>query len=181
MGILDNGKHQYKYTNEREDRELKNLNNAVNDTAELIIPDFEGFNYFLQSFTLPSIDIPKVETPYMGNILNSMGDAVIYGDLIADFLVDEDLSNYINLFKWIKLQAHENNFVKKTVDITVLWKTRNLNVSRRITFVGAHITNLGSLTVVTNNTDQDVLICTATFAYQYYTIEGVSEKYPEAV
>lgn len=165
----------YRYTLDEKARELDNLNPAVNDTAELIIPDFEGFNYFITNFTIPSIVIPKVETPFMGNNLSQIGDAIIYGEFSLDFMVDEDLSNYTALVEWVKLQAHNNDVQDRWVDMTIHWKTRNLHHKRDIVLHKAFVTDIGSFTIVTNNTDQDPLICSLTLAYQYLTIGDIKE------
>lgn len=163
------------YTLDRDERQLDNLNPAANNTHQLIIPDFEGLNFFLQSFQLPSVMAPKVNAPYMGVRTSLPADSVTYGDFTCEILVDEDLSNYTALHEWLVLEAYKNKPLERMVDVTLIWKNRNHIPVRNIIFTKAYLTDLGSLSFQHNNQQAEVMTCSLTFAYQYMSIEKVSQ------
>lgn len=155
-------------------RKLNNLNKAVQDTAQMVIPDFDAFNYQIQTFTIPSVNIPGVETPYLGNQTSVIGDSVVYGELTVDFYVDEDLQNYIALLEYAQLIAHQDDVPNRYFDLQIFWKNRNNSVTKIITLHGAYLVDIGSITIAANNTAQDALICTTSFKGQYLTIRSAN-------
>jgi len=153
------------------------FNPATNDLPELLIPSLENFNYFIQTFTMPSITIPAVDTPYMGEYTSLPGDYITYGDVSCDFLVDEDLQNWQALVGWCKDQAYRNDNPDRMVDITILLKNRNWKTQKRLVLAKAYVTDVSSFSYVTNGNDEDIVICSATFRYQYCQLfeEGKQE------
>lgn len=169
----------YKYNSTPEKRDLTNFNQAVQDTSQLVIPGLEAVNYFIQSFTMPSVNIPGVDTPFKGEYTSLPGDHVIYGEVTVDILVDEDLRNWEVLVEWMKDQCFLDDVYNRMVDIDILWKNRNGKHIKTITLNKAYITDLSGFSIVSNNQDQDTIISTATFKYQYFRIK--TENNPKAV
>ena len=65
---------------------------------------FPGVDFFCQSANLPDISVGFAEAPtrFRGIPLPASG-GVRFGDLSLRFMVDEDLKNYISVWKWICL------------------------------------------------------------------------------
>lgn len=58
-------------------------------------------NFFVQSVVLPGIQLGQTEFPTPFKSMPVYGDHIVYGDLTVTFKVNEDLSNYIQIFNWI--------------------------------------------------------------------------------
>ena len=59
-------------------------------------------NFFVQSVTLPGITIGSAEQPTPIRSVPIPGDRVTYSELDVSFKIDEDMINYISVFKWIR-------------------------------------------------------------------------------
>ena len=64
---------------------------------------FSGVDFFCQSANIPDISAPSIEVPtrFRGIPIAAAG-GVTYGDLSLQFIVDEDMKNYLNVHKWIR-------------------------------------------------------------------------------
>jgi hypothetical protein len=67
-------------------------------------------NFFVQSVSLPGIQLGQTEMPNPFKSIPVYGDHITYGDLDVTFKVNEDLSNYIELFDWITGIGFPDNY-----------------------------------------------------------------------
>lgn len=151
-------------------------------------------SFWVQSVNLPSIDLTSTEqaTPFT-NVFQP-GDKPIFGDLSISFLVDEYLENYTALYEWIYLVGFPENY-KQVIKWKARWwdrdkfdsnyglasdgyltiKTSNAKPIRTIFFKDLVITNLGELSLSSDQTETQYVTCTASFKYTYWTIERSTE------
>lgn len=145
--------------------------------------------FFLQECSIPGITLnttdpsnPFVKAPYAG-------DHIDFEPLDIKFKVDEDMKNYMEIYKWMmglgfpryysqyKKLEEQKQYTGEGVfsDITLTTMTSNRKSKYDITFVDCVPTYLS--TVQFNTTDQDTNYVTATarFKYTYYTIMGIGE------
>lgn len=162
---------------------------------KFIIKKTPNVNYFVQTCSLPSITLNRVDvgTPFVK--IPFAGDHLDFGELSINFKVDEDLKNYMEIYNWLIGIGFPDNFDQyKAIDyqrknttntgtvdrmtgagvysdatLTILSSHRNPIHS--ITFQDAFPTSLGELEFSATNSDVDYLTCTATFAYRKYAIE----------
>ena len=64
--------------------------------------------YFCQSVNIPGISLGEAlrATPFVD--FSVPGDKVSYDDLSISFLIDEDLSNFLEVFGWMKKLGSPN-------------------------------------------------------------------------
>lgn len=64
---------------------------------------FPGVDFFCQRAGVPDISVPTTEvpTPFRSLPIPSAG-GVTYGDFRLQFIIDEDLKNYLSIFDWIQ-------------------------------------------------------------------------------
>jgi hypothetical protein len=60
------------------------------------------FNHFCQSVTMPGATLGYTERPTPFKTVPVYGDHLTYGELTAEFKVNEDLGNYIQIYDWLK-------------------------------------------------------------------------------
>lgn len=105
-------------------------------------------SYFTQSINIPGVEMPVANVPTMLNNYPLYGNKLKYRDVTVTFSIDENMSNYIEIYDWITGLTHPqssdqykelNNkeLLKDTVKvsdgiITVLTSSRNPNVEIRL-------------------------------------------------
>ena len=69
---------------------------------KFIIGRTPNVDYFCQSASIPEVSIGArdIQTPVKDYTIP--GDKMTYGDLQLKFLVNEDLDNYYEIYKWLK-------------------------------------------------------------------------------
>ena len=67
-------------------------------------------DYFCQRVSIPGITSSSIvqATPFADVPIE--GDHLVFEDLSLDFIVDEDLKNYIEIFDWLKAIGFPDNF-----------------------------------------------------------------------
>lgn len=166
-----------------------NINPLSPTGFRLSIMKLPELTYFCQEANLPELELPAImmATPFSTSAVP--GDMLHFGDLVVQFIVDENLSNYKGVFNWlIGLGFPENytqyqnliatdpralntrfgempqNYSDGTLEIL---GSNNL-ASQTILFRDLHPTSVSSLPFQANATDVNYLIGTATFRYTYY-------------
>ena len=80
-----------------------------------IIGRTPNVDYFCQSASIPQVEIGVREITTPVKEYSLPGDKMTFGDLNLRFLVNEDLDNYYEIFKWLKgltNPKHQKNFRK---------------------------------------------------------------------
>lgn len=144
-------------------------------------------NFWVQKVNIPSITLPS---PIVANPLVRVpyhGEHLLFGDLTVTFKVDEDLQNYLELYKWIRalgpLETREEfkqiqdvpqtsgDGILSDVSLTVLSSTKMPNYE--IVYVDAFPTFLGEITFNTTEKTINYIEATAVFKYNYFTIHNI--------
>lgn len=108
-----------------------------------------------------------------------MGDKITFGELQVDFILDEDMSSYIEMQNWLERMVNEGDVTQEQAlkdgkvatyaDITVSILTSHNNVNKRIRYINALPTNVGSIEMSTNQ-NQTYLQFTSSFRFDYFEI-----------
>lgn len=149
-----------------------NRNPALQTSYKLIVPGLEAFNYFITSAEIPGMTASEISSSWVNNPVKLPADRCDYDPLNVDFIVAEDFANRLQLMTWMW------DFYKGT---DVLWSqaTKNLQLVilnsnmvpyLRVEFFNAFPTSIGGVRYDSGASDTEVVHCTATFAYQNYTI-----------
>lgn len=141
--------------------------------------------YFCQSVRLPglSLDAMEQQTPFV--VVKRPGDKVTFDRLVIDFLLDEDLNSWKEIYNWIIGMTFPENFDQyknlknlstysqyqtqpQYADGTLNILTALNNVNLRYEFTGLFPVRLSE--VVFNSTDENTTTLTASaeFEYTYY-------------
>jgi hypothetical protein len=146
-----------------------------------------GFTFILDrlpqtTFRIVSTDVPGigVQPPSVGNPAATQyfpGSSVDFEPLTIEFLVDEDLKNYTELYNWITQQQYCSTYVPKdnrdkllVSDGTLATLSNASNVRRVFYFKDLFPIGLGPLHFDTSITMSEPIQCTATFRYSYFEL-----------
>lgn len=152
------------------DLQPKDNNILSSDNFHLVFSDFPKMEYFVQSFSFPSISIQLLEQPSPFKNIPVPGNQVTYETMTMTFSVSEDLSNYLEVYDWIiksgtPVSGEQYQNVKDLRDCTLMITTNNKNPILKINFTGVFPTNLSGFDLSVTNTEQLPVTATATFTF----------------
>lgn len=152
---------------------------------KLVFDRIPSVEYTAHSLSLPGISLPEIRVPTP--ILNypTYGDKLNFDPFTINFLVQADLSNYLEIQNWMYglgkpqstdqyaayKQANNDSLVS---DATLLVLSNKYNPLQIIRFVDCWPTSLGALNYDAQITAVNPLTVDASFMYSYYTVENVS-------
>ena len=138
-------------------------------------------DFFCQQVTIPSIALGNAILPTSFSTVPVEGDTLVFENLTISFYVNEDLSNYMEVYNWLisigfpdefpqfnlngdAISATATNGTIKS-DMNVIIQTNKTNPNYNITFKDAFPTSLGSIPLDATATDMQPIVVDATFAY----------------
>jgi hypothetical protein len=136
--------------------------------------------YFCQSVNLPSISLGEVNraTPFLD--MFSPGTKLTYSPLDVEFLIDEDLASWKNIYNWFLQIADPDGFEKRTFvkelqrsehfsDATLTILSALNNPVLRINFRNCFPLSLSDIRFDTKLSADSIVTCSASFRYESYT------------
>jgi len=161
-------------------RSITNVDYIHNSQFRFVITKLPTVEYFVISVNLPQISLSgeaEINTPFKQ--ISFGGDTVVYEDLNVEFLVDEDLKNWLEINDWIKgigfprtreqFSTELDNSVQLPnsiySDAALILLTNKNNPNLQVTFENIFPTQLSGLQFTTQGTDTEVLRATATFKF----------------
>jgi hypothetical protein len=146
-------------------------------------------NYFVQNVRLPTLTLGQfdIDDPFVK--LPTPGTKLSFEPLDITFLVDEDMTNYLELHDWLRglgfpesfdqygnlvrqnqtSPSQKNSAVFSDGTLMVLSSHQNANI--KVTFEDMFPIALSDLTFDSTLTDIEYLRATVTFRYRLYSIE----------
>jgi len=144
-------------------------------------------DFFSNSAKIPGIQLGNVK---VGNYLKAIdlpGDNIQFEDLVLQFIVDENLENYLEIHNWIyglgypesvsefqdliRNAQGQKDVKEQFSDGTLAILNSNFNVSARVKFRDLFPISLSALEFTATETDYTYFTATVTFKYLFYTIE----------
>lgn len=147
-----------------------NYSQATISNYKLEIPKFKEVNYFIQNTSLPSVNMSGVDSAYQANQIQIPSNRIDYDPLSITFIVDEDLANYLTIFRWMQDISRKESAFDLTTDIVLHFLNTNKQIIRTATFYNGFPMTLGELSYDTSVADTTPLMCNAMFKYQYFEI-----------
>ena len=156
---------------------------------KFILSRTPNVDYFCQAASIPNVEIGvrEIQTPVKDYSLP--GDKMTIGDLNLRFLVNEDLDNYYEIFKWLKgltNPKHQKNFQKYLAsvdekgrpeefdkmmsDARLLILNSNYNTISTVNFFNIFPTSLTTLEFDASATDVNYFTADVNFKYTLYEI-----------
>lgn len=151
----------------------------------LVFDRLPNVTYFSQSAELPGASLGTIlkNTPLIDYPIP--GEKLTFDPFNVTFRVDEDMSNYVELFDWMvgitgvssteERRLYEASSRNQSIysDATLMILTSKYNPNLRIKFKNMFPESITNLRFDTTASDIEYLECTANFRYINYTIERV--------
>lgn len=154
---------------------MVNYNNLGSGNWYVVIPDFDDLTLKLTKFQIPEVNAGQTS---IGNrtefVLQTSGDHIQFENLSVQFLVDEDLGNYIRLYQWMRHNAHQG--IERPASIFCHFLSNDKKFQGiEFEFIESFPLTLSSLELDADANDTQVT-CTATFAYTVFDITNKSDR-----
>jgi hypothetical protein len=127
--------------------------------------------YNIQECNLPGMSFSHISTSKRSSNLNFQGDTITFNDLTVNIIVDEKLNVYKDiistLLKMREPYSSEGELIQKNAWIEI--QDDNTNTILKVNFHNCFIESVDDLSYSTNNEDE-IITCSCTIRYDYYTI-----------
>ena len=167
----------------------ENLNPLSPNGFQFVIQKIPEMVYFTQEVPLPGVSLPRMDMDTPFTQIKVPGSKMEFEPLTINFLVDENMTNYLAIFNWIAGLGHPQEFEQYTSfmnrspkfimtesannysdgNLEILGS--NNTVVQTVKFVDLIPTSLSGLTFATTNTDVTYITASATFEYTYFVFE----------
>ena len=153
-------------------------NYLANNFFKLEFTRLPTVTYFCQQVNLPSLTYDAVNFPTTLGIPHvAPGGRFTYDDLVVQFIVDEDMKNWIEVYEWMQSIGvlndindtipHNDKF--SNVKLTVMNSAYNPNL--QITFYDVFPIGLSGIEFNSSLPDTIPIVASATFGFNYYKIK----------
>ena len=146
-------------------------------------------SFLCQKAEIPALSLGNVEIPTRGMVPIPVEGNVRYGDFVIEFIVDEDLRNYMELHNWIRalgtpqdmqerrdwIDKYSKSMASKDprFSYSTLQVLNNNNVANfDVVFKSMFPTDLTTLSFDVTQTDNNFLTASATFKYLLYEVRN---------
>jgi hypothetical protein len=158
-------------------KELNQLNVVSFQTNFTRLPNVD---FFCQRVNIPAVSLGLLTQATPLHDIPTEGDTLVFEQMTMNFIVNEDLSNYLEVYDWLislgfpdnnnqfnlkdsALTANINETFKS--DMNLILQTNKSNPNFSITFKDTFPISLGSIELDVAATSLEPIIVDATFAY----------------
>ena len=143
-------------------------------------------SFLCQKAEIPSLTLGSVNIPTRGMVPIPVEGNIQYGNLEVEFLVDEDLRNYMELHNWIRALGTPQSMAERTAwntkyqglpsedarvsDATLQVLNNNNIVNFDVVFKNLFPTSLSTIQFDVTQSDNEFFTATASFDYMLYEI-----------
>lgn len=152
-------------------------------------------SFLCQQAEIPSITLGSTDIPTGGYVNLPLETSAEYGELNLQFIVDEDLKNYLELHNWIRALGTPQDFNERGTwitqqndgrtdtrdytddprysDATLQVLNNNNQANFNVVFKDLFPIRLDTISFDVTGSDNDYFTSTATFQYSLYEIRNV--------
>jgi hypothetical protein len=153
--------------------------NLVQPTKYVLsIPEINETVYFCQKANIPGVSLGMALQPTPNLDIYHSGTKIEYNTFDITFLVNEDLSSWLSIYKWmIDLSSVESSYTrrkgsKKQAILTVMSNQNNPKL--RVKLNDIFPISLSDLEFDTTLSAEEHIVATASFRYDWFDIEKIS-------
>ncbi len=140
----------------------------------VVFPEISDTVYFCQKANIPGVTMAALPHPTPNLDLFVAGTKIEYNTFDITFLVNEDLSAWLDLYNWIKRITTDMKGYSKTNGQAILTIYSNQNNPKlRVKLINIFPLSLGDIEFDTTSSAEEHMTCPASFRYDYFEIEEV--------
>lgn len=155
---------------------ISNRNFLAPNGFKLSLINFPKVSFYCQSANIPGISIPTIDIPTPFRDYPIAGTETEYDDLRVQFLIDEDMTNYCSIHKWLRRTGLAETFddYQKPVEGAGVLEILNSNWRPNIIveYDDLFPVSLSSVDFDSTDTNVEYMTATAVFKYKIYRIKN---------
>lgn len=147
---------------------------------QLVLNKCRKVDFLCNKANLPGISMGSArQTNYLRDI-PIPGDKIQYEDLRVDFMVDENMENYQQIYAWMRELGYPEDLGQSTLDNrsdgTLLILNNNLQISGKVLFRDLFPVGLEGIPFNATIQDQEYFTATAVFKYTMFDLIDIDGK-----
>ena len=158
------------------DRQPTDRNLLAKDNFRAVFSNFPKMEYFIQSFEFPGVNVPPLKQPSYLKGVDVHGSLIEYDDLSVTFAINENFSNYREIYDWLVKTGTPQNLKQfekpdKLENCTLMITSNNKNTTLKVRFDKIFPIALSSVTFDTIS-EHEIISATATFKFNSMTFDS---------
>ena len=175
------------------DDQLSNKNYLSPIGFLFVLDKAKKVSFLCQKADIPTVTLGDVQIPTRGLVPIPVEGNMRYSDFTIDFIVDENLENYMQLHNWMRALGTPQEFKERKLwkdqhakntpskdprfsDATLQVLNNNNIANFDVVFKDLFPVNLSTLAFDVTGTDNDYMVASATFKYTLYEIRNVNTQ-----
>jgi len=163
------------------DRQPETDNYLVINAFKFHLERIPTVTYFCQKANLPSLTFNFLEQPTkFGTRLQHAGTQFEFEDLVVNFIIDEEMKNWLEIFNWMRSMGNVEDFTEyvpveqHTSDAELIILSNAYRPKYAVTFKNVFPTNISGIDFDSATTETEPILATATFRYRSYDINPIN-------
>jgi len=155
-------------------------NYLASNLFQLEITRLPTVTYHCQAANIPTISITPVEQPSIfGTFPKHVGGRYSFEDMSVSFLVDEDMKNWLEVFRWIEslgaMESWDTVIEHRDFFSDIVITVMNSAYKRKyeVRFTNAFPIALSGIDFNSSSVDNEPIVANATFTYDSYNITAL--------
>ena len=157
-----------------------------------ILDKAKKVSFLCQKAEIPTISLGEVNIPTRGMVPIPVEGNMRYSEFTVEFIVDEDLENYMQIHNWMRALGTPQEFKERKVwrdehekvtgqdarfsDATLQVLNNNNVTNFDVVFKDLFPVDLSTLSFDVTGNDNDYFTATATFKYTLYEVRNVNSQ-----
>lgn len=144
---------------------------VISDGFRLVFSRAPNVQYFLQSFSIPSVSVNETVIPRGKQAVYAPGDTIVFEPLTVTMMVSEDMDNFKEIYDWLYRNINSPVMEDKYDDITINILTSKNNPNKKLIFRNVFPTSIGNIEFTVQEAEVVYASVNVTFRYDYFTFE----------
>ena len=134
---------------------------------------YPNVQFNVQTASIPEITVNAATYATPQRNIEIYGDKIEYASFDISFLINEDLTNYLEIHDWLfgLVTEPETRAIRKSRDMTLFMLGSHNNVVREVEFIDAYPTSLSTVEFDAKNTNIEYLTANTSFNYSYFKVK----------
>ena len=151
--------------------DVRDLNELKNNTYSMTINRLPSVAFNCTEVSIPSITAAHTETNGTNSILKNPGTLISYEPVTIEFIVNESMSNWYNLWQWVESYKTEDTTATRD-DISVVITDNHGGANLSFRYVDAFPTNIDEIVFSSTVGTPSVQKCRVTFEINGLVVES---------
>jgi len=157
-----------------------NMNYLSPIEFQLTIQRMPNIEFYVQKASIPSLSTSPVEKQTPLNRIYEQGDKIEYGEFNITFTIDEKMSNYLEVYRWLlgysapqttdqyKNLKEDKYGLKSDISLLIVNSSKNPNIN--VKFYDCFPLNIDEISLDTTSNDIVYPEANVSFRYNYFDI-----------